>query len=125
MMKPVHTSPPLVGYVRVTPYHLFNLVVDALTAILDAAKHAGHIRGICPYLIRVGGITNLGYADDTILMVEGSDTDIRNIKFLLLCFQEMLGLPINFTKSEVMVLGYSDMDTLVENGAKVTGQFSH
>uniref|UniRef100_A0A453NDF5 Uncharacterized protein n=1 Tax=Aegilops tauschii subsp. strangulata TaxID=200361 RepID=A0A453NDF5_AEGTS len=40
------------------------------------------------------------------MMVEGSDEDIRHLKFLLLCFQEMSGLTINFAKSEVMVLGY-------------------
>ena len=54
-----------------------------------------------------GGLTHLQYADDTIMMVEGSDEDIQNLKFLLLCFQEMSGLTINFARSEVMVLGYS------------------
>ena len=54
-----------------------------------------------------GGLTHLQYADDTIMMVEGSDEGIQNLKFLLLCFQEMSGLTINFAKSEVMVLGYS------------------
>lgn len=31
-----------------------------------------------------------------------------NLKFLLLYFQQMSGLTINFSKSEVMVLGYSE-----------------
>src|SRR4051812_9707320 len=35
---------------------------------------------------------------------EGSHTS----KFLLLCFQEISGLAINFGKSEVMVLGYPE-----------------
>ena len=39
-------------------------------------------------------------------MVEGSTQDVANLKFLLLCFQQMSGLTINFDKSEVMVLGY-------------------
>ena len=43
------------------------------------------------------------------MMVEGSDGDIRHLKFLLLCFQEMSGLTIN-AKSEVMVLGYPAED---------------
>ena len=34
------------------------------------------------------------------IMVEGSDSDIVNIKFLLLYFEEMSGLKINFDKSE-------------------------
>uniref|UniRef100_A0A453CWY9 Reverse transcriptase domain-containing protein n=1 Tax=Aegilops tauschii subsp. strangulata TaxID=200361 RepID=A0A453CWY9_AEGTS len=39
-------------------------------------------------------------------MVEGSAVDITNLKFLLLCFQQMSSLKINFDKSAVMVLGY-------------------
>ncbi|XP_073359622.1 uncharacterized protein [Aegilops tauschii subsp. strangulata] len=90
------------------PPFLFNLVVDALAAILDKAKGAGHIRGICQHLLGEGGLTHLPYADDTILMVEGSDEDIAHLKFPLLCFQKMSGLTINFNKSEVMVMGYPE-----------------
>ncbi|KAE8798766.1 hypothetical protein D1007_25950 [Hordeum vulgare] len=42
------------------------------------------------------------------IMVSGSDSDIANLKFLLLCFEKMSGLKINFDKSEVVVLGYSE-----------------
>ena len=41
------------------------------------------------------------------IMVEGSELDIINLKFLLLCFEAMSGLKINFDKSEVVILGYS------------------
>ena len=44
------------------------------------------------------------------IMVEGSNLDIINLKFLLLCFEAMSGLKINFDKSEVVVLGYSEED---------------
>ena len=91
---------------------LFNMVVDALASILDKAKAAGHIRGITPHLAGGSGISMLQYADDTIIMVEGSETDISNLKFLLLCFQQMSGLKINFDKSDVMVMGYSPEDSL-------------
>ncbi|KAE8768584.1 ABC transporter G family member 37 [Hordeum vulgare] len=47
-----------------------------------------------------------------ILMVEGSSHDITHLKFHLLCFEEMFDLTINFAKSEVMVLGYSDEEKL-------------
>ncbi|XP_073361214.1 uncharacterized protein [Aegilops tauschii subsp. strangulata] len=87
---------------------LFNMVVDALAAILDNAKAASHIKGIVPHLVGGGdGVSLLQYADDTIIMVEGSESDISNLKFLLPCFQQMAGLKINFDKSEVMVLGYT------------------
>ena len=88
------------------------MVVDALAAILDKAKAAGHIRGITPHLVGGSGISLLQYADDTIIMVEGSETDISNLKFLLLCFQQMSGLKINFDKSDVMVMGYSPEECL-------------
>ena len=55
-------------------------------------------------------MTHLQYADDTMIMVEGSELDIRNLKFLLICFEAMSGLKINFDKSEVVILGYSEED---------------
>lgn len=66
---------------------LFNMVVDALATILDKAKAAGHITRVVPHLVGGGGVFLLQYADDTIIMVEGSKLDIVNLKFLLLCFQ--------------------------------------
>uniref|UniRef100_A0A453P2J2 Reverse transcriptase domain-containing protein n=1 Tax=Aegilops tauschii subsp. strangulata TaxID=200361 RepID=A0A453P2J2_AEGTS len=88
---------------------MFNMVVDALAVILDKAKVAGHIHGVVPHLVG-GGVSLLQYADDTIIMVEGSASDIANLKFLLLCFQQMSGLRIKFDKSEVMILGYSPVE---------------
>ena len=82
-------------------------MADALAAILDKAKAAGHIKGIDPHLVGGNRLSLLQYADDTIIMVEGSASDITNLKFLLLCFQQMSGLRVNFDKSAVMVLGYS------------------
>ncbi|KAE8768658.1 hypothetical protein D1007_59838 [Hordeum vulgare] len=44
------------------------------------------------------------------IMVTRFDSDIANLKFLLLCFEEMSRLKINFDKSEVVVLGYSEAE---------------
>uniref|UniRef100_A0A8I6X3U8 Reverse transcriptase domain-containing protein n=1 Tax=Hordeum vulgare subsp. vulgare TaxID=112509 RepID=A0A8I6X3U8_HORVV len=87
---------------------LFNLAVDALVGILDKARLAGHLKGVADHLIPGGGVTHLQYADDTTLMVAGSDRGIAHLKFLLLRFEEMLGLKINFDKREVVVLGFSE-----------------
>ena len=38
-------------------------------------------------------------------MIQPDDLAIANLKFILLCFECMAGLQINFHKSEVMVLG--------------------
>lgn len=86
---------------------LFNLIVDVLAGILDKARRADHISGVVGHLIPGGGVTHLQYADDTMIMVEGTTLDIINFKFLYLCFESMSGLKINFDKSEVVVWGFS------------------
>lgn len=45
--------------------------------------------------------------DDTVILVENNDTCI-NLKFLLLFFESISGLKINFAKSEVLVMGTSN-----------------
>ncbi|KAM3255799.1 hypothetical protein ACQJBY_048779 [Aegilops geniculata] len=49
--------PTLCGVRQGDPFSpfLFNMVVDALAAILDKAKGAGHIHGIVPHLVGGGG----------------------------------------------------------------------
>ncbi|KAE8807126.1 ABC transporter G family member 37 [Hordeum vulgare] len=74
------------------------------------ARVGGHVKGVVSLLIPHGGVTRLQYADDTMIMVEGSDLDIVNLKFLLLCFEAMSGLKINFDKTEVLVLDYSPVE---------------
>ncbi|KAK1692879.1 hypothetical protein QYE76_009576 [Lolium multiflorum] len=83
---------------------LFNFIGEALSGILSAASKAGHIHGLVPHLLP-GGVTHLQYADDTLILIQGSDEDIANLKFLLMCFEDMSGLKINYHKSEVFVLG--------------------
>jgi hypothetical protein len=83
---------------------LFDFMADSLAAILSRANEAGHIKGVVSHLIP-GGVTHLQYADDTMVMIEPSRLGIANLKFILLCFENMSGLKINFDKSEVIVTG--------------------
>ena len=85
---------------------LFNLVADALGVILDKAVHKNHIKGVLDDLIP-GGISHIQYVDDTILMIDGSDHSITNLKLVLYCFEWLSGLKINFHKSEVYMFGAS------------------
>jgi hypothetical protein len=78
--------------------------MEALAVILDKARGAGPIAGVIPHLIPVGD-SHLQYADDTIIMIQPNDLAVANLKYNLLCFESMLGLRINFHKSEVMVMG--------------------
>lgn len=76
---------------------LFNLIADALGVLLDKAVNKGHISGVLGELIP-GGISHIQYADDTIIMIDGSDTSIRNLKLVLYCFEWLSGLKINYHK---------------------------
>jgi hypothetical protein len=83
---------------------LFNFMADALSAMIDAASNAGHIKGVVSHLVQ-GGVTHLQYADDTILLLELDDNSLINLKFILIAFEILSGLKINFLKSEVIVMG--------------------
>jgi hypothetical protein len=52
-------------------------------------------------------VTHLQYADDTILLLELEYNSLANLKFLLIAFEILSGLKINFLKSEVIVMGAS------------------
>lgn len=83
---------------------MFNLVGDALAVILEKAKERGILKGLVPDLVP-RGLSHLQYADDTILFIKVGDDNVRVLKFLLFCFEEMSGMKINYQKSEVYVLG--------------------
>jgi hypothetical protein len=80
-------------------------MADALSAMIDAASRAGHIKGVVSHLIQ--GVTHLLYANDMILLLELDDNSIANMKFLLIAFEILSTLKINFLKSEVIVMGAS------------------
>jgi hypothetical protein len=77
---------------------LFDFMVDSLAAIIVMASELGHLQGIVPHLIP-GGVTHLQYADDTLILLDPSDIGVANLKLLLLCFENMSRLKINFAKS--------------------------
>ena len=72
--------------------------------MVHKAKDAGHIRGVVTHLIP-GGLTHLQYADDTLLFFEPDDHSVALIKLILLAFEIISGLKINFLKSEVIAIG--------------------
>ncbi|WVZ54242.1 hypothetical protein U9M48_005067 [Paspalum notatum var. saurae] len=86
---------------------LFNLIGDALSEILKTAREKGVLNGLVPDLIE-GGLTHLQYADNMILFLENTEREIRNMKFLLFCYEEMSGMRINYAKSEVFTVGMGD-----------------
>lgn len=90
---------------------LFSFVADVLSCILSQATLAGHLSHVVSHIIPEG-VTHLQYADDTIIMVELNELCIANLKFILLCFEALSGLKINFSKSEVLVTGVPEDEAL-------------
>jgi hypothetical protein len=85
---------------------LFNFIGEALSGILTTVGAARHIQGVVPHFIP-GGISHVQYTDDTLILIQNSEDNIYNLKFLLMCFEDMSGLKINYHKSEVIVMGQS------------------
>ncbi|WVZ81652.1 hypothetical protein U9M48_029031 [Paspalum notatum var. saurae] len=77
--------------------------------ILRKARNGGYISGLVPEQVE-GGLTHLQYADDTVLFLEDSVDEIRNIKFILFCYEEMSGMKINYKKSEIFTVGLGEED---------------
>jgi len=53
-------------------------------------------------------VTHLQFADDTLLFCEANEMFLRNIKSILLSFEEFSGLAVNYSKSGFMVFGKED-----------------
>jgi hypothetical protein len=83
---------------------LFNIVADMLAIMIERAKADGQIEGVIPHLVD-GGLSVLQYADDTILFMEHDLEKAQNLKLILVAFEQLLGLKINFHKSELFCFG--------------------
>lgn len=88
---------------------LFNLVADALSAMLSRACSAGVIKGLVPHLFE-GDLTHLQYADDTVLMLQYDPSNLRNIRMILSCYEAMSGMKINYEKSKIFSVGLSALE---------------
>ena len=88
---------------------LFNLVADALSAMLSRANNVGLIHGLVPNLVD-GGLTHLQYTDDTVLLLKFNPVNLRNVRLILSCYEAMSGMKINFDKSEVFTVGLTEAE---------------
>ncbi|WVZ84217.1 hypothetical protein U9M48_031271 [Paspalum notatum var. saurae] len=62
------------------------------------------VNGVIPHLVE-DGLSILQYADDTVIFLDHDLEKARNMKVLLCVFEKLLGLKINFHKSEIFCLG--------------------
>ena len=86
---------------------LFNLVVDVFTRMLMKAARFNLIEGLLPEVLE-GGIISLQYADDTLLSLKNDIQQARHFKFLLVCFEHLSGMKINYHKSDLMTLNLDE-----------------
>jgi hypothetical protein len=76
--------------------------------MLSKVAHHNLIEGLMPRVIACG-ILSLQYADDTTLFLKTGVEMARHLKWLLACFEQMLGLRINYQKSDLMPITYMKM----------------
>jgi hypothetical protein len=80
---------------------------ETLATLMRKAASQRKVKGLMTHLIPEG-ITHIQYADDTILMLEGDDVSITNMKFILYSFEWLSGLKINYHKSQAFIFGKAD-----------------
>lgn len=85
---------------------LFNLVGDGLSKMLAKATSKGLVRGLLEEF-KMGGIVSLQYADDTILFSKAEESVLKNLKCILMWYEQISGMRVNFHKSELVPLNLS------------------
>lgn len=86
---------------------LFNLVADVFSRMLMKAARCNLVTGLLPQVIE-GGIISLQNADDTLLFLEDNLEKASNLKWLLVCFEQMSGMKINYDKSDLITIGLDE-----------------
>ncbi|CAL1369893.1 unnamed protein product [Linum trigynum] len=85
---------------------LFNLVMDIHEFMLEQANSAGLISGFCmDETSQRGEVSHILYADDAIVFCDATESEIKNLLAVLLCFQQVSGLRINLEKSNLFPVG--------------------
>jgi hypothetical protein len=86
---------------------LFVMVLEAFSKMLGAVTSKGLISGFS-----VGSneqnwvvVSHLLFADDTLVFCGANDSQIRHIGALLVCFETVLGLKVNLSKSTLVPVG--------------------
>lgn len=82
---------------------LFDIVADVLNRIIKNAHNKGHLHGL-DRENTMGSILNLHFADDTLLFLDAAPQNIEILKWLLIGFEDLSGMKINFAKCELIPL---------------------
>jgi hypothetical protein len=71
------------------------------------AAQRGLILGLLPQVVD-GGIISLQYANDTLLFLENNLEKTTSMKSLLVCFEQMSGMKVNYDKSDLLTIGMDE-----------------
>lgn len=85
------------------PLSSFLLVIigEALSHMVSKAALADMVRGFKP-APHAPLISYLQFADDTIIFCKADEDQVKNVKTILLCFEAVSGMKVNFFKSELL-----------------------
>uniref|UniRef100_A0A2N9EBT0 Reverse transcriptase domain-containing protein n=1 Tax=Fagus sylvatica TaxID=28930 RepID=A0A2N9EBT0_FAGSY len=86
---------------------LFLLIMEVLSRLLKKTEEGGFIRGFQVGATRGEslGVSHLLYADDTILFCDACPDQLTYISRVLTCFEAVMGLCVNMSKSEMVPIG--------------------
>jgi hypothetical protein len=76
--------------------------------MVKKAQSNGLITSLADNLVQ-HGVAILQYADDTIICLKNDMEKARNMKMLLYIYEQMAGLKINFSKSEICLINGDDL----------------
>ena len=82
-----------------------------MAILVPRAKNCGQFRGLVPNLVDEG-LSILQYADDMVLFMEDDLDEAKNLKLVLVAFEKLSGLKINFHKSELFCFGAANNHSL-------------
>jgi hypothetical protein len=86
---------------------LFNLVGDILNKMIKKVVGKKHVSRLLESCVP-GGILALQYANDTLLFSSCDKIALRNLKIVLMMFEKVSEMRINFNKSEFIPLNLED-----------------
>jgi hypothetical protein len=111
MMRIPHISSQEKGLDKVTPVTLtLQFGSGCLYKNPDKSCKKVHILGLmesmCPE-----GVINLQYVDDTLLFMKHDLNAACHLKWLMLCFEKLSGMKINYNKSDMTAINLEEDET--------------
>jgi hypothetical protein len=86
---------------------LFVMVMEAFSRMMNVEVERELLTGfsVGSRHSEVMEVSHLLFADDTLIFCKPKMEQLRNLRYLLLCFEAVLGLKINLSKSVIVPIG--------------------